>query len=83
MANYRSFILRVRDDEPDEQKKPRRFYLLLDARCGYRRAFTSLEQLLQALCAEINGDISAESTNAQIIHEPEGLIEISTERSSD
>ena len=84
MASYQSFILRVRNDEPDATKKPRRFYILLNAECGYRRGFPSLEQLFKALCAEICGDaLTGNMNNVDIIREVEEILSNSKTYSSD
>lgn len=67
ISSRRSFILRVRNDEPDGEKQPRWRFVLLDSECGYRRCFTSLDQLFTTLYMEISGDKSPEVTNTEII----------------
>lgn len=56
MANHRAFILRVWNEEDDDQTQPVWRYVLLDAQTEARRGFTSLDQLFRTLYTEITGD---------------------------
>ena len=59
MTNHRAFVLRVWNEEKDDQKEPAWRYVLLDAQTEARRGFTSLDQLFRTLYAEITGDPTA------------------------
>ena len=77
MTTYRSFILRVHEDEvtePNQAKQICRRYILLDPACEYRRGFTSLDELFHTLAAEINGDTLATNAEAGIICAVEELL---------
>ncbi|MEZ4664377.1 MAG: hypothetical protein R2911_43150 [Caldilineaceae bacterium] len=67
MTNHRAFVLRVWNEEKDEQKQPVWRYVLLDAQTEARRGFTSLDQLFHTLYTEITGD----PTGGQLIKREE------------
>jgi hypothetical protein len=71
MSEHRSFILRIRNDEPDQQKQPCWRYVLLDPEREYRQSFTSLDQLFKVLTMEICSGTSAECTFREILSEVE------------
>jgi len=56
MTSHRAFVLRIWNEEKDEQKQPTWRYVLLDAESEARRGFTSLDKLFLTLYAEITGD---------------------------
>lgn len=74
VASYRSFILRVRNDEPDPQRPPRWRYVLLDPEREHRLGFTSLDQLFAALAAEIGDCTSVEKLQSVVLQEAEELL---------
>lgn len=70
----RSFILRVRNDEPDAQKQPCWRYTLLDPERESRRGFTSLAQLFIALAVEIGEEPTAKFRQSDIVREVEHIL---------
>ncbi|MCB0083296.1 MAG: hypothetical protein KDE47_20280 [Caldilineaceae bacterium] len=82
MTSYRSFILRVCNDEPTGKKAQWR-YILLDSESQYRRGFTSLQQLFRALHAEICGETMVENAHIEISQAEEELLAINLINSAD
>ena len=68
MTSTKSFILRVWNEEPDEQKQPKWRYVLLDAETESRQGFTSLDKLFRMLYGEISGDKPTEAVHNRDNH---------------
>lgn len=58
ISNTKSYILRIRNEEVDQQKPPQWRYVLLNTDTEIRQGFTSLDKLFIALYKEISGDKS-------------------------
>ena len=63
ITSAKSFILRVWNEEPDEQKQPKWRYVLLDAETESRQCFTSLDKLFRMLYSESSGDKPTETAH--------------------
>jgi len=82
MTSHRSFILRMRNEEPDSRKAPRWRYVLLEPERQHRRSFISLDQLFAALVQEIGHGRVREQAPSEILCAVEDLLNTTSSETS-